>query len=242
MTPGAAPCAAQRSRGAPVPRLLLCLLVAALPLGAAAAMATGAVASPGTPAARHLAAELLILRGDLRRLDEKPGLPPANRLGLRERVTSELGLLPWLMREAGDAAGAARLRRWQQRSLDDEAARRRLTQVVVAAVLRHPFDASAFLTPAPTVARLRQARAIDNAYCAACHRGTGEGMAEAVLPARDLALMARREPESEFLARLVLGVRGDETIGFANPLTDAEIGAMLVMFRSAGAPRSRVPG
>ncbi len=171
------------------------------------------------------------MRGDLRRLASHPPLPPANREGLRQRISSELGLLPWLLRQAGDAADADRLRPWQTKPLSSPAARKALTATVEALLSRHPFDRSAFLEPPPTAADMQQARAIYGTYCAACHQGMGNGQAEATLPARDLFLMARREPRDEFLARLVQGVKGNAAIQFANPLTERQIGAMAMMFR-----------
>ena len=53
-----------------------------------------------------------------------------------------------------------------------------------------------------------------------------------LLPARDLFQMARQETVDEFLARMVNGVKGDATIHFANPLTDAQIGALSTFYRS----------
>jgi hypothetical protein len=74
-------------------------------------LAIAVVAVSAAPASsRLLAAELLIVRGDLGRLASEPGLSPANREGLRQRIVGALGLLPWLLREAGDAAEADRLR------------------------------------------------------------------------------------------------------------------------------------
>ncbi len=55
------------------------------------------------------------------------------------------------------------------------------------------------------------------------------------MPARDLFAIARREEPDLFLARLVNDVKGDEAIHFANPLTDAQIGALATLYRG-GAP------
>ena len=42
--------------------------------------------------------------------------------------------------------------------------------------------------------------------------------------------MARLGPEDEFLARMVNGVKGDASIHFENPLTDAQIGALSTIY------------
>jgi mono/diheme cytochrome c family protein len=232
MTRGAAPRGAAGSRGAPASRLFFFVLAAA-----ALAAVPVAAAPRGQGPSLRAAAELLLLRGDLRRLDSRPALPPANREGLRQRIAGELGLLPWLLRQDGDPAGATRLRPWQHRPLAGPAARRALAATVDTLLARHKLDRAAFLAPSPTVADLQQARAIYGVYCAACHQGMGNGQPGATLPARDLFLMARREPRGEFLARMVQGVKGTAAIRFANPLTARQIGAMAVMFRRA--PPSR---
>ena len=45
-------------------------------------------------------------------------------------------------------------------------------------------------------------------------------------PAEPLDRVARTLPRDEFLARMLLGVRGTPEIGLANPLTPYEIGAI----------------
>jgi len=201
---------------------------------AVAAVVVSAAARPetaGNAASRQLAAELQILRGDLGRLAQDPDLSRQNREGLNRRIEGALGLLPWLLRQAGDPQGADRLRPWQQRPLADAASRAALTAELDAAIARFPIDRDAFLKPAPTAARMSEARAIHDTYCAGCHDGAGSGARDVVLPARDLFLMARREPPDLFLARLINGVKGDASIQFANPLTDGQIGALWHYYR-----------
>lgn len=211
-----------------------------MPIMTAMALAVAVMAVSAEPLqrpdpSRRLAAELLIVRGDLGRLANEPELSQANREGLHQRIVGALGLLPWLLRETGDAAGADRLRAWQGRSFSEPAARAVFSAELDAAIARHPIDRNAFLEPVPTPARLSEARAIHETYCAGCHDGTGKGDPSARLPARDLFGMARREEPDLFLARLVNGVKGDETIHFTNPLSDPQIGALAALYRS-GAP------
>ena len=210
------------------------IAVTAMALAVAVTLTFGAPASAASsrPGPRpELAAELLILRGDLRRLDEA-GLSAKNREGLRQRIAGALGLLPWLLREAGDEAGAERLRAWQSRPVSGADARGALIAALDGAIHRHPIDRAAFLTSAPTPARLDEARAIHRTYCAGCHDGVGAGAPDLTLPARDLFAMARAETVDEFLARMVNGVKGDASTHFANPLTDRQIGALWALYRS----------
>ena len=51
-------------------------------------------------------------------------------------------------------------------------------------------------------------------------------------PAERLDDMARNLSREEFLARMLLGVRGTPEIGLSNPLTALEIGAMTRFFLS----------
>lgn len=207
--------------------VLTCSVMTAMAL-AVAVMAVSV--APAAAPSHELAAELLILRGDLRRLHDEPGLSPKNREGLHQRIAGALGLLPWLLRQAGDAPTAERVRTFQGRSI--VGARADLIALLDGTIARHPLDRAAFMEPPPTPARLNEARAIHQTYCAGCHDGAGKGSPDLLLPARDLFQMAKQETADEFLARMVNGVKGDATIHFANPLTDAQIGALSVFYRT----------
>ncbi|GGD21983.1 hypothetical protein [Sinisalibacter lacisalsi] len=179
------------------------------------AQAEALVASPS----RTLAAELRVARGDLARLEEN-NLPEAHRTGLEERIAGALGLLPWLLIQAGDPEGARRL---TEHSPDDLAA---LTVALDAIIERHAFDLAEQGTAHVRATALLEARAIHDSYCAGCHDDTGDGDPEMELPIRDLFGMARAEPGEVFAARLYVGVKGDETIGFRNPLTETQFQAL----------------
>jgi len=47
-----------------------------------------------------------------------------------------------------------------------------------------------------------------------------------------LRLMASEEPADLFLARLSLGIKGDETIAFRSPVTDRQLLALLALYRA----------
>lgn len=207
--------------------------VLTFPVMAAMALAVAVMAVSAAPAVtptRELAAEMLILRGDLHRLHDEPDLSAKNRDGLHQRIAGALGLLPWLLRQADDVPTAERVRTFQGRSLEES--RDALIALLDGAIARHPLDRAAFMEPPPTPARLREARAIHNTYCTGCHDDAGKGSPDLLLPARDLFMMARKEPVDEFLARMANGVKGDATIHFANPLTNVQIGALSVLYRT----------
>ncbi|HER25687.1 MAG TPA: hypothetical protein ENI69_01115, partial [Rhodospirillales bacterium] len=78
------------------------LMAAAMGITIAVAIFFAPLASAGEKSDRILAAELLILRGDLERLQKGDDLPAAHRRGLNDRIASSRGLLPWLLKQAGD--------------------------------------------------------------------------------------------------------------------------------------------
>ena len=181
--------------------------------------------------ARVLASELRIALGDLDRLGESD-LPAPHRNGLTERLAGALGLLPWLLQSAGDEQGARALAEWQEKSLEPPAETKPLAALLAGLSGRHPLDLFEMeAAPIPATA-MREARLIHETYCAGCHDGAGNGDPDLALPARDLYLMARSERSDIFLARLVNGIKGDETIGFRNPLDDEQLAALWKLYRS----------
>lgn len=211
------------------PRQILTSLatMAAASLGAAAFalwhLALPAAAQPyvGTPE-RTLASELRIVRGDLAMLDAA-GLPAAHREGLEARLLGALGVLPWLLTEAGDAESAMRLFGASIARPEDRAA---LARELEGLLQRHQLDLVATGTGGVSAKALLEARAIHENYCAGCHDGAGAGDPDLLLPTRDLFEMARTESEEVFVARLYSGIKGDETIGFRNPLTEEQFLAL----------------
>ncbi len=179
-------------------------------MGIAAVVFSGGVAMAGQ---QILAAELLIVRDDIRRLETGDNLPPPHKRGLADRIDGALGLLPWLLRQAGDAVSGP-------------ITARHLDQLIA----RHPLDLSAY-TGAVSGKHRREAGAIHDTYCAGCHDDARHGDEDAPLPARDLFLMARESTPEVFLARLINGVKGDETLLFTNPLSADQLRALWQFYR-----------
>lgn len=203
---------------------------------AAAALAMLVAASPA-PAqdehARRLAAELLIMQGDLRRL-AAPDTPAPQRRGLRARLGGALASLPLLLRLAGGQADEA----YALRGADPAA----LAAALAALAQRYPLDVSKISPPMdrgssdPHESASEDARsrliaagaAIHAEACAGCHEA---GASESELPARELRADARAMPADEFAARLIGGLRGDRLTGLANPFPDRDLAALFAFYR-----------
>lgn len=178
-----------------------------------------------------LAAELRVVRADLIRLGNGDTLAPLHVQGLKMRIAGGLGVLPWLLRQSGDEVGAKRLRGWNIKTLNSRAKRAHLVRELDMTIMGHPLDLSRYSTDNLTASDKREARAIHETYCSGCHDDVGQGDADTPLPARDLYLMGRESTPEDFLARLINGVKGDETLLFANPLTTQQVAALWGLYR-----------
>lgn len=232
------------------PRLLLALAAAAF---------SAAVAAQGEHE-RRLAAELVVMAGDLRRL-ETAAEPPPHLDGLRARLAGALSSLPLLLRRAGACSGPPPGLRPEGggeggslRSMNSAAVGlgrpgadcaavpalraalakrdwRALRAGLSALQRKHPFDAVSLLPREATPRRLRLGEAVHRQACAGCHDAPS---ADTQLPAFNLQAQAKRMPREEFAARLLIGVRGDRTTAWRNPFGDLELGALLAYYESGG--------
>ncbi len=211
-----------RSGSAAVAGGLLCIL-------AAAAAPAAAAASAELRARLLCPAELLVVRADARRHEElDPGAPPAR--GLRRRTASTLATLPITCRRYAAAVSMpfddergfiARIRRL--RELFDAGEGTRFAEALDTLVAEAPFVTTSFRRDRDGDEDEREAGTVYRQLCHGCHTAP---MPDAENPAEPLDDMARTLPRDEFLARMLLGVRGTPDIGLANPLTPSEIGAM----------------
>ena len=171
-----------------------------------------------------------MLAGDLRLLQQS-GLPEHHRRGLTERVTSALGFIGLLAREALQASNRhypelgeeiARLRSGFSAG-DLAGSALRLQQIGQ----RYPLDTRGFLPVVATPVRLARGRELYTSTCRACHIAPDTRRRN---PARDLFHDAETMPAQEFLARLMGGVRGVPETGLENPLSDEDLRALLAWF------------
>ena len=188
-------------------------------------------------------AELLVVRADARKHGESaPGAPLAR--GLRNRISSTLATLPITCRRYAAAVSmpfddaqrfVARIR--QLRVSFEAGERARFAEGLDTLAARAPFVATGFLRDRDGDEDEREAGAVYRQLCHGCHVATMPG---AENPAEPLDQMARNLPRDEFLARMLLGVRGTPEIGLANPLTPFEIGAMTRFLLSGRMPEAEV--
>ena len=78
-----------------------------------------------------------------------------------------------------------------------------------------------------TDASLKEAASIHKDYCQSCHLVSQTGVER---PAYNLYEQAADMPESEFFARLLIGVRGDRVTGIDNPFSDAQLMSLLMLY------------
>ena len=188
---------------------------------AAAAVCSAAAAAQGEHE-RRLAAELMVMAGDLRRLQSNSE-PPKHREGLRARLAGALSSLPLLLRRAGAPASAAA----PLRAAFSQSDWRALAAGLNALGRRHSFEPGALIPRAATPERLRLGEAIHRQACAGCHEAPA---ADTALPAFNLFEQSKRTPRAEFAARLLIGVRGDRSTAWRNPFSDLELGALLAYY------------
>lgn len=173
--------------------------------------------------AQQLAAELVVLAGDVRRLQhEKAG--PQETLGLEKRLQGGMASLPLTLRRAGTSAEIVPALRTAMGKRDWQTLADRLETLK----RDHPFDARPFLPAAPTPAMLARGERIHREVCAACH--DAPSTADTLLPAKALPGQLGSMPREEFAARLWLGVRGDKTTAYANPFSIDELAALIAWY------------
>lgn len=141
--------------------------------------------------------------------------------------------MPWLLLQNGRAGDADRAA-----ALSDlpvvEPGLAEIAETLADIAARTPFDLAGQMRDLQPPKAIAEAEAIHETYCAGCHDGAGAGDPDEALPARDLRQMAQEGPPSEFLARLVSGIKGDETIAFRTPMTDRQLLALRVFYFGDG--------
>lgn len=209
-------------------RVRLCALAAGAVLAALAAAAP--VRADGEHVER-LAVEVAVMAADARARTDA-ATPPLHRQGLAERIRGGLATLPLLIRLArqenprlaAPPPDAATELRAALDGGDDGVLAEGLARLAVL----YPFDSTGILPADATPARLARAEAIHAELCAGCHDAPD---LEVARPAFNLFERARRLDEREFAARIVAGVRGDGLTSLQNPLTRADVAALIAYYR-----------
>ncbi len=153
---------------------------------------------------------------------------PAQRKGLEDRLRGAFAGLPVLLRLADQERGlmneipSLTFRQFAARLANDQPGG--VVQMAAELIKKYPL-----LLPRATGSPVR-ARTIHNEYCAACHDDPDLSVER---PAFNLFKQAKRQPVNEFLARMIIGIRGDRVTGYGNPLNDTELSALVTLYRTA---------
>ena len=176
--------------------------------------------------------ELLVLSGDVQKLTNK-NLSGLHIKGLKDRIGGGLASLEIMLRLADQEAGRKPVdytldlknirKSWLAHNLDSLASE--LTKLLTI----HPFSVRGILPTKAKKTTLAAAKDLHEELCAACH---DEPDLEILRPAFNLFKEARRISANEFAARMMVGVRGDRVTGIDNPLTDAQISALMSNYKT----------
>jgi len=184
--------------------------------------------------ARRVAAELLVMQGDARKLLQLPAPTKLHRIGLEDRLRGGLAGLAILLRLADQELAR---KPPGSRSIVNKARAAlqhndllRFKKIISELIARYPLASTGILPAGATAQRLKTARQLHETICAGCH---DEPDTEVPRPAYNLSTEARTMPPAEFAARMILGLRGDRITGIANPLSDEEIAALIAYYKTS---------
>ncbi len=176
---------------------------------------------------RRVAAEILVILGDARKFHSSKNLTVSQKKGLADRIRGGLASLVILIRIA-DANN-------QLIDMQNQKNIRQLAQSfgvnnLVEFIARLETTSKRYpLMALPMVKDEKTARGLHETYCAACH---DDPVTDVERPAFNLFEQARQQTGQEFLARLIVGVRGDRTIGLRNPFTLKELAALSNFYKN----------
>lgn len=181
---------------------------------------------------KRVAAELLVMQGDARRLLASPKLSSLHQAGLKKRIGGGLAGLSLLLRLADQENNVYSANTPQRVDTLRTALRsenlRLLMDSLAELADEYALVTEQWLPAAPTPRRMAMAKKLHNTTCAACH-DTPNKTAER--PAFNLFTQSNNMPPAEFTARMLVGVRGDRMTGLGNPLSDEQIAALIAYYR-----------
>jgi len=164
---------------------------------------------------RLCSAEIISMKGDLKRLINNPINLNINK-SLQERLKSANQTLEWLCRKEVKPSHLIifkKLRLSLNKSRYSEA-------LINLDILSNEFPFIFNDKYDDSDQDIEEAGKIYKSYCASCHDRENTSIS---FPIYSLTDMAKKQSKSEFLARMLIGVRGSEVIVFRNPLTDKDI-------------------
>lgn len=183
---------------------------------------------------RRASSELLVLLGDVNKLIQDD-LKEQHRKGLVARIAGGLSGLPLLLRLATEeqknpqvSVDVLELRVLLKRGTY-EVMRDRLSILSV----RYPLSIVGLYRAGTVPDGKQRAAEIHRTLCAACH---DQPYMDTQRPAFNLFSQAKDMPLREFIARMLVGIRGDWVTGIANPFSDQELSDLTAYYRSSGGP------
>lgn len=176
---------------------------------------------------RRAAAEIGVLIGDLRRL-QAPDTPTIHKTGLRDRIKGGFAALDILLRLADQELGKP-VSKYKDKVNElslwlDEGKLGKAESLLARWRAKYPLTLPDVKVSDQSLVLGKQ---LHQSLCAHCHDHPNSVIER---PAYNLFSEARDLPQSEFLARLFVGVRGDRITGIDNPLSDYEIAALIQFY------------
>lgn len=200
--------------------------------------------------ARRIAAELLVMRGDLLLIRED--VSKMHRVGLNDRIKGSLVTLEILARLADQESLLLQLDLKTQASGESpDAAVNRHSSVPIVSLRQDIAVAYQFLhresysevaafvdklianyplvLPDLAEREVDPAASLHKSLCSACHDRPNNNVER---PAYNLFEQSKSVDRVEMFARMLVGVRGDRVTGIDNPLTDIQIMGLLDYYLS----------
>ena len=211
----------------------LVILAGVIFLTGAVLLITASVSLAYGEHSERLAANLLVLKGDLRQL-LNTDTSKIHRRSLSLRIEEKLGMLALLVRSANQKELVSYTHNPEEFRkllfLFNSSEFQSLLNELESLSLKYPLFLSPILQSSFPSIFFKQAEEIHRRLCSGCHSGA---MAVNALPAFDLFSQSRSIKRMEFVARMLTGLRGDLLTSLQNPLTDTELSALISFYRNA---------
>jgi hypothetical protein len=232
-------CSAVNTRFVNKLKKTIVMFAEALVLTGVVLLSTASVSLAYGEHSQRLAANLLVLQGDLRQL-LKTDISDLQRQSLSLRIEEKLGMLELLVRSANQQNSASYTHNPEEFRqflfLFNSSELTPLLHELESLSLKYPLVLSPILQSTFSPVFFKQAEEMHLRLCSGCHSGA---MATNALPAFDLFKQSRSISRMEFVARMLTGLRGDQLTSLQNPLTDTELSALISFYRGSVAEVSK---
>ncbi len=197
---------------------------------------SASVSNATSVAENRLAAEIVVMKGDLRRMGEFSSLPLIQK-GLKDRLLGASAPLSLLIRTARENNSALPLPPENsvgalQRALVDKNFSEAAFWVDELLSV-FPFEPKNIFPINKTKGSRIKAEALHEKFCSGCHANNADSHREINIerPAWNLFQMAKEVGKNELAARLFIGVKGDSLTAMDNPLSYTEMSRLIGLYR-----------